>query len=532
MNTQYRKNLKAVLEASKSYCDESIESLKWELGTYDLSVETVNGTTMLLPTPANTIQATMVRVDGASEVCNNLWSNINIQTNRYLNVSNGELNYGEGFTTTVYIEVKPSTQYTITTYGMNGAGKTNCVEYNDNKEFVKGDTAVNLNGSATFTTQATTKYVRLVCKSDELDNSRLNLGSSDLGREPYFDGIHNLELSGLEVEGANLCNPNVHSEYNVNSSGTYSVNNEDVITITNTSSNNTNYGAYIGDVLEAGTYYYKFVNVSGLANATNLRIVDNTTAGSETTLAYLDASGETFTIANNGYFRAILQSGLSMSFKIIISKTNIDYEPYVSQTLPIDLTSIEDSGGNKLFADGKLGSAGTVCDELAPYKAIARTREVVLNGTENWFISDTNDVETKGKYFYLALDNCYQVSSGSEVSEITATYFNAGNPNSIYGGASDKPYISYWSSVQRINLYDRNTIAFMTLAEFKQWLATRYANGNPIVVRYRYATPIEANINLLQLVKFEAHSNGSITLVNTNNQDTTSTFKYLKEVAK
>ena len=49
---------------------------------------------------------------------------------------------------------------------------------------------------------------------------------------------------------------------------------------------------------------------------------------------------------------------------------------------------------------------------------------------------------------------------------------------------------------------------------------------------YELATPIEADIDLSQFVKFEAYSNGSITLVNTNNQDTTSTFKYLKEVAK
>ena len=68
-------------------------------------------------------------------------------------------------------------------------------------------------------------------------------------------------------------------------------------------------------------------------------------------------------------------------------------------------------------------------------------------------------------------------------------------------------------------LYNGDTTAFKTAM-------------SGVYLVYELATPIEVSIDFSQLVRFTAYSNGSITLVNTNNQDTTSTFKYLKEVTK
>ena len=74
MNTQYRKNLKAVLEASKSYCDESINNLKWELGTYDLSIDSDTTTAYQKTIPSGAIDCMVNVLGGMSYKCNNLWS--------------------------------------------------------------------------------------------------------------------------------------------------------------------------------------------------------------------------------------------------------------------------------------------------------------------------------------------------------------------------------------------------------------------------------------------------------------------------
>ena len=55
MDTQYRKNLKAVLNASKDYTDKVRDSLRWEFGTYDLSVTTDSTVAYTKTIPKNTI---------------------------------------------------------------------------------------------------------------------------------------------------------------------------------------------------------------------------------------------------------------------------------------------------------------------------------------------------------------------------------------------------------------------------------------------------------------------------------------------
>lgn len=93
MNTQYRKNLKAVLEASKTYCDESIESLKWELGTYDLSVDTDTTTAYQKVVPSGSIEAKINTLGGMSYNVNQLISNGNFATPTGWGVNVGTLNF-------------------------------------------------------------------------------------------------------------------------------------------------------------------------------------------------------------------------------------------------------------------------------------------------------------------------------------------------------------------------------------------------------------------------------------------------------
>ena len=77
MNTQYRKNLKAVLEASKTYADKVANDLRWELGTYDLSVDSDTTTAYTKSVPSNTIMCHINSIGGMSWKINQLVQNGN-----------------------------------------------------------------------------------------------------------------------------------------------------------------------------------------------------------------------------------------------------------------------------------------------------------------------------------------------------------------------------------------------------------------------------------------------------------------------
>lgn len=89
MNTQYRKNLKAVLEASKNYIDKRIDDLQWELGTYDLSVETNTDTAHIKQLPSGTIQTTVSKVEG-----------VGYKVNQLINYTNFSVTSKDGITLT------------------------------------------------------------------------------------------------------------------------------------------------------------------------------------------------------------------------------------------------------------------------------------------------------------------------------------------------------------------------------------------------------------------------------------------------
>ena len=74
MNTQYRKNLKAVLEANKQYTDNKIDELKWELGTYDLSVDNDSNVAYQKSVPSGAIDCMINKIGGMSSKYNQLYN--------------------------------------------------------------------------------------------------------------------------------------------------------------------------------------------------------------------------------------------------------------------------------------------------------------------------------------------------------------------------------------------------------------------------------------------------------------------------
>lgn len=492
--TQEIKNLRAVATACKNYTDTKINDLRWELGTYDLGVDTVNGTTMLLPTPANTIQASMVRVDGASEVSENAIvlqdvaqttiNGITYSITKGVITLNGT---ATGWVSITLFSGSLSGTYTFKDFGSGTSTASNNIRIAESGEYTKFIPISNISTASNITAiqfycETNTTLTNVVIKPMLIKGS-----TAPTEFKVGYDGIHNLELSGLKVEGANKLDNNNLALFGNNR---YIITTQNVLILPNTT--------------------YTFSNSISNGADGSISILDESLNVIQT-IAQSSANKRlaTFTTLSNAkYFKIDRWYMDNTTFTIESAEVMLNvgsalpYEPYVSQTLPIDLTSIEDSGGNKLFADGSLKGVGNVTDEITPYKAIKKVARITIS---QW---------------------TYNPSTGF-IRSAVINDAKPGNDDQVSNIISDKYETKSYNDMKD------NHIIGIAMGDNKQVYIYTGEDISPTVdIEYEISTYQEANIDFSQLVKFEAHSNGSITLVNTNNQDTTSTFKYLKEVAK
>lgn len=134
--------------------------------------------------------------------------------------------------------------------------------------------------------------------------------------------------------------------------------------------------------------------------------------------------------------------------------------------------TIKDSKNNTVTCDMLLGMASIRDEqEILTGVRIKRIGIKVLDGTEAW---SEHTIPLGTWYEADILDN-------NMYSHLLCTHFVnrpvAINNNSIYKGAGE--------SVLKIRYDDAGS-----LANFKQWLATQYANGTPVILTYALETPI------------------------------------------
>jgi len=509
MNSQYRKNLKDAMTACKNYTDKKIEDLKWELGTYDLSVETINGTTMLLPTPANTIQGTMDRVDGASEKSENLivLSDVAETTVGTLTYSikdgvltlNGTANGITNIASVVSSQVATmSSNYTLKWFSENISGAGGFVgftNYYDNYISINNGTTAQSNGKLIGTSIQ-------INSSSTFTNAKFKpmLVSGSTSPTTYkqgYTGIHNFAWTGVKVEGSNLFDAST-IRYNYWAG--------------NPSSEPTNYSSQFISVQPNTTYY-----ISGtIGSYHNVKCYDENQTAISTLIN--NTTTRMFTTPSDAYYivySANTGSGANVPSTIMISKGNSapsDYVPYITPTTTtIDLSSIL-YNGSPLFENNSLKGVGTAKDYITPYLAHKQISSYTFTGNET-LTEYTRSSDNNKTYAVAISDRALTTNVLFAYFDLsTATAMNNMADNS-YRGATDTTSVIFYSTSYQTSA---SMLAFLT--------------GKTIY--FELATPIEVDIDLSQLVKFEAYSNGLITLVNTNNQDTTSTFKYLKEVAE
>lgn len=328
-----------------------------------------------------------------------------------------------------------------------------------------------------------------------------------------YEGIHNNELTGFKVEGSNIA-PLNNEEYNITFGSVYSVK---VIPFNNAINieNGKTYSFSI-EIKGNGTSRFNKVgmvrNLNGNGIGETIRNLYQIISTSYTKYTF------TFTATNDeicyGLFLETVDADATFTFKEFIlnyGSVALDYVPYISPTtLPIDLTSIVDSSGNKLFEDGSLKGIGSVYDEVTPYKAIKRFGAYTFTGNET-FITITTNTEGWTQFAYTPSPTATNSSDSVVLTDFCR--------NVTYA-----EYQSVSSSLTEPLVYHYGTGYRFILQATTVEQARAILSGKTFL--YELATPQEADIDLPQLKGIEGHSNGSITALNTYDMAVPSEIRY------
>ena len=511
MNTQYRKNLKAVAQACKDYTDKEIKKVYYDIGHNDIStddyeglaysvtapagakllqlqsiggntvkynpsVASDNNSTMMKTMPSTVYDFDVSKVEGASKVSENLWNYGDISVTAYNEIWKS---VGKTFT------LEPNTTYTISYNCSKTGDAVNYVSVADSN----GDIANKDDGSfITFTTRSLTEVTFYFHSSKYPPRTgtsvytqiMLNIGGTALPYEPYYDNIHNLELSGLKVEGANLAGGTIiENQGYAQDGGTYSSNDTNIMSLLEVMPNTTyskNNGLWINYYDENQTFISQY-------------------------------GGDTFTTPSNCYYVGITIPKTTPNLMLNYGSTALTYVPYIAPTtIPIDITTIKDGNNQSLWADGKL----RLNDSIEPYKA-TKGRTYISDLSQSSYSYFEGEQVSTGGLHWLDFSGIVLANSNDVLSNLTF------ETNQGDGWSSSTPCLSTTS------VYGSLTIRYYTSATTAQEALSELSG---IYIEYNI-TPIEVSINWASTLRvITGYSNGTISLLNTNNMDTANVIDY------
>lgn len=546
--TQEIKNLRAVATACKGYVDKVADNLRWELGTYDLGVDTNTDVAHIKTLPSGTIQTTVAKVEGVGYKVNQLaktlsdvnWSTTNATATYSDGVAtltptaqfgriNQYFNYEANHKLLITCDVKlsnatNSNDVTVSAYGIDNIvdGNITCQSTTDwqNVSVIIYSSSSSANNRFMVTDARTSDWGTIQIKNYMVFDLTADFGSGNeptsvsdcatayLQRSiniyeyaPQQSSIKNNAFTGVKVEGFNIWD----EEWEV---GSYNV---------NTGEKEIKYGKirsknYI-NVIPNTTYYFKVGNSNGLNvffyDNNKQPIINNGTC-------YTERNGDgTITLPNNCYYINISTFGVNTTtynhdICINISgSANGTYVPYIQPTtIPIDLTTIKDSNNVSLFPSGKMMGNSNVADFITPYNQESRWNEVDL-GTLNW--------QYGGGIFYAEIVGAKPSASANVKGNILCGLYE--NVGRYFLANNMEMAIDTYAYVNIINN------SYTTASAFKTAMSG-------VKLQYERATYLTSNTDLTSLTRINAQSNGTITLNNTDNVDMPNTIDYLIEEVK
>ena len=358
----------------------------------------------------------------------------------------------------------------------------------------------------------------------------LNEGDTALPYVPYFSGLKHVNFSGIKSTGRNLIPTIPDRISNDNSKGQLESKNG-VVTVggvINTSSLQATY-----DMLSAKTWistypnYYKLaeddlnifpgtytISIKATAGV-NCRIgilfgkVGSQKSDNTATLIYLKdrnvtTQGKiistTFTVSEPMKFvlfanLVVDTIGEDVGYSKIsdimlnVGETALPYEPYIEKTYQLP----------KTIELGKYDTFNPKTGELT-----RGSKTIVFDGSENWELKNTY-VSSGLAMFYLPLTEKAVDYTGTIICPDYPTYIR--NSNGPFGFGLDEELIYTLDGKIYIN-----TPLYLTLGDWKAYLQTRYANGNPVTAMYQKETPtVETLLNVP--ISYTVFDGGTETIV-------------------
>lgn len=290
----------------------------------------------------------------------------------------------------------------------------------------------------------------------------------------------------------------------------------------------TNYGQLLNITLDNVDGYFKMF-IDGTATGSSGYSVTHSGGTSYnangyytgiTSIKYWFNNGDTFT---NRTYKPMLVSGSTAPTTYKQGYTGIhnfewnglvvkNSDDEVMQNISIDLSSIL-YNGSPLFEGNSLKAVGTAKDYITPYKAVKNVEQLLGSTYENAITIATTSAGLK----------CVVIQTN--ITFVDSDTQNIAIINNL--GLTAMPASSQWTTTAI------NVIAFnrskRILINFNQTLTDEemIAKAKTLILNFAILTPIEVSINWASLLRgITGYSNGTISLLNTNNQDTANLITY------
>ena len=303
-------------------------------------------------------------------------------------------------------------------------------------------------------------------------------GTKPVAYQEYFDGVKTASFAGIESGGRNLIPfPYVSNGQTYNGT-TYTVNTDGSLSMHGKATGQHNFYFAIQMKVKAGTYTISYSGIDKLPENVVIWAFDSAKS-KQYAMLVLDKNKHTFTVNEDDYisFYIVIAEGAIVDDTLCLmlnhGSTALPYTPYIEPTV-FDFPKTPTPMGTTIDFENK--------------KIIEGSKEIVLDGTENWNAVSTNTANAKG--FVLLLE---ETSFGATTVNLISSVYDSITSNQIY---MCKKGVGI--STNRLAIYDENYSilkdgeTFADIRErFKAHLAELYASGNPVTVRYLLATPTE-----------------------------------------
>lgn len=422
--------------------------------------------------------ATVTEIGGMTRKCTNLFDENNVTANQAIGTN------GKPYNATEYCYSSPIAVSEGKAYRFQNIAWFNY--YTDDKTPTDSN-HISQNSGMTDTAPVGAKFVRLSVKSENIGSAMLNKGETAIPYEPYFTGLRDAKVTAVESVGVNLYCGSKTTEYSGNNI-TYKWDKEEqIITITSTSSVTTELFVPLENVIDivgGETYSIKSVileNTSTLNWLFGICDSNRRYATSEGYSALSDiTSVKTYTFAKDAHIDMLhifVSSGgagsVNVKFKLMLNKgtTALPYSPYFKRTFPIPeaVQALEGYGqGISKEYHNKI-----VLDPASGVKKFVKNVGVVDLGTLAWYLrgNQGNTFTADGTilgYKYGLNGLCVKYETSTRVD-------------------SDKTIFMY-------NSYLGNNIISITDTDYTD-AATFKAAMNGVMLVYELATPTETDIS-------------------------------------